>query len=80
MFRGNGSGLVAGPSTTVYGVLSDVAIANLDGDGRPDVVIVDATPLVQKARNFLGLGDGTFTAGGTRPDRVRARGSLGRVT
>ena len=67
VFRGNGSGLVAGPSTTTYGVLSDVAIGNLNGDGRPDVVIVDATPFAQKASAFLGRGDGTFTAGGSSP-------------
>ena len=67
VFRGTGAGLVAGPSTTAYGVLSDVAIGNLDGDGHPDVVIVDATPLVQKARTFLGHGDGTFAAGGSGP-------------
>jgi hypothetical protein len=65
VFRGNGSGLVAGPSTTTYGVLSDIAVGNLDGNSRPDVVVVDATPLAQKASVFLGQGNGTFTAGGS---------------
>ena len=64
VFRGNGSALVAGPSTTAYGLLSDVAIGNFDGDAHRDVVVVDATPLAQKARVFLGRGDGTFVAGG----------------
>jgi hypothetical protein len=64
VFRGTGTGLAAGPSTTAYGVLSDVAIGNLDGNGQPDLVVVDATPFAQKARTFLGRGDGTFTTGG----------------
>lgn len=67
VFRGNGTGLVAGPSTASYGVLSDVAIGNLDGDAHPDVVVVDATPFAQRARTFLGNGDGTFAAGGSGP-------------
>jgi len=65
VFHGTGSGLAAGPQTQALGVLSDVAIANLDGDGRPDVVVADATPLLQQARAFLGNGDGTFRVAGT---------------
>jgi len=65
VLRGTGTRLVAGPRTTAFGVLSDVAIGNLDGDGHPDVVLVDATPLVQRARAFLGRGDGTFAASGS---------------
>jgi hypothetical protein len=64
VFTGNGSVLVAGPSTAAYGVLSDIAVGHLDGDATTDVVVVDATPFAQKARVFLGRGDGTFTAGG----------------
>jgi hypothetical protein len=67
VFRGSGANLVAGPTTSAYGVLSDIAIGNLNGDGHRDVVVVDATPLAQKARNFLGQGDGTFAAAGTGP-------------
>jgi hypothetical protein len=65
LFRGTGSGLAAGPITLAIGVLSDVAIANLDGDSRPDLVVVDATPLLQRARAYLGVGDGTFTEAGS---------------
>ena len=55
------------PDPSAYGVLSDVAIGNLDGDGHRDVVVVDATPFAEKARSFLGHGDGTFAAAGTGP-------------
>ena len=65
VFRGTGAGLAAGPTTAVYGILADIAIGNLDGDGHRDVVVVDATPFAQKARTFLGRGDGTFTVGGS---------------
>lgn len=65
VLRGNGVGLVAGPSTSVYGLLSDVAIGNLDGDAHADVVVVDAAPFLQGVRTFLGDGTGSFTAGGT---------------
>ena len=65
VLRGDGQGLVAGPTTMAFGMLSDVAVANLDGDANPDVVIVDATPLTQRVRAFLGRGDGTFVAAGT---------------
>jgi hypothetical protein len=46
------------------GVLSDLAVGHLDGDGHLDVVLVDATPLVQRVRTFLGGGDGSFAASG----------------
>lgn len=65
VFTGTGTGLAAGPTTAVYGVLSDVALGNLDGDAHRDVVVVDATPFVQGARTFLGQGNGSFTAGGS---------------
>jgi hypothetical protein len=67
VLRGTGTGLVAGPRTTAYGVLSDIAVGNLDGDGHPDVVLADATPLAQRARAFLGRGDGTFAPSGSAP-------------
>ena len=64
VFRGTGSGLAAGPSTATYGVLADVAVGHFDRGSSVDLVVVDATPFAQKARVFLGRGDGTFVAGG----------------
>lgn len=67
VFINTGRGLAAGPRTEVYGVLADVALGHLDGNRMLDVVVVDATPSAQKARVFLGSGDGTFATAGTSP-------------
>ncbi len=37
----------------------------MNGDAHRDVVVVDASPPVQRVRVFVGLGDGTFATGGT---------------
>jgi hypothetical protein len=65
---GQGDGTVAtGPLTPALGLLADVAPADFDADGRPDLALVDATPPIQRIVALLGNGDGTFTVAGSGP-------------
>jgi hypothetical protein len=60
--RGDGSlmpGVNYGTSDTLY----NVAVADFNGDGKPDIVAVDYDADVVQI--FTGKGDGTFTAGPT---------------
>ncbi len=66
-YFGTGSGLTAGPTSNAFGLISDVAIGNFNGDGVPDVVVTDATPFIQRARVLLGNGTGGFTESGSSP-------------
>ena len=64
-FLGNGDGtFVSGPTTPLLGLLSDLTAADLDGDGRADLAVVDATPLTQRVVALLGNGDGSFVVSG----------------
>ncbi|MGH9139493.1 MAG: FG-GAP repeat domain-containing protein [Acidimicrobiales bacterium] len=63
---GHGDGTVtAGPTTPALGLLSDLTPANFDGDGIPDLALVDATPLLQRIVSLRGNGDGSFTVAGS---------------
>lgn len=62
MFVGSPNGLVDAPGWTVDGVPASAASADIDGDGRMDVVIVHWTNEVSA---WLGNGDGTFRSSWT---------------
>jgi hypothetical protein len=65
---GKGDGTFSvGPASTLLGLLSDLSRARLDGDAVPDLVAVDATPLLQRVVALRGNGDGSFTQTGTGP-------------
>jgi hypothetical protein len=60
-FLGNGDGTLRGPYiSALNGAQSDLALADLDGDGKLDLV----TASVYSAVLARGNGDGTFTAAG----------------
>lgn len=64
-YLGTGTGITAGPTSNAFGLISDVAFGNFDGDTRPDIVVTDATPFAQRARVLLGTGDGGFVESGS---------------
>jgi len=60
VFFGQGDGqFVAGPVTTVGGVISAAARGNFNGDGIPDLALADGSG--QRVIVMKGNGDGTFT-------------------
>jgi hypothetical protein len=65
-FLGAGDGTFApGPTAPLLGLLSDLTPADLDGDGRADLAVVDATPLTQRIVALRGGGDGSFGESGS---------------
>ena len=61
--RGDGT-FSTGAVVPLMGLLADIKPANLDGDGKADLVVADATPVTQRVVALLGRGDGTFTQSG----------------
>ncbi len=61
--RGDGT-FDVGPVSPLLGLLADAKPANLDGDGRADLVVVDANPLTPQVVALRGQGDGTFVESG----------------
>lgn len=61
--RGDGA-FDVGPVSPLTGLLADAKPANLDGDGRADLLVADANPLTPQVVALLGQGDGTFAASG----------------
>lgn len=63
---GSGDGtLAAGPLSPLVGLLSDIEPADLEGDGKVDLLVADATPLRQRIVALRGSGDGRFTESGS---------------
>jgi FG-GAP-like repeat/FG-GAP repeat len=74
VFLGNGDGTFQAARNSFAGPVASVEVAELNGDGRPDLVIATLGEYPTFAANsvsgLLGNGDGTFTA----PDRVADSG------
>lgn len=64
--RGDGTFSV-GEVAPLMGLLADIKPANLDGDGKVDLLIADATPVTQRIVALRGNGDGTFDESGAGP-------------
>jgi hypothetical protein len=65
-YLGNGDGTFTGPrGNTFEGQIDDIAVADVDGDGKRDLAVIGHSPEFRKgAAWFRGAGDGSFTTGG----------------
>jgi hypothetical protein len=64
VFRGSPTGLTATPVVTpTVGAVTDVLVAELTGDGHPDVLVSVKGPTGGEAVLLAGQGDGTFAPG-----------------
>jgi hypothetical protein len=66
IFLGTGTGAFAPAATvTIGGAPQAVGVADETGDGIPDLVVPYTSGSGDSITLFVGIGDGTFTAGGT---------------
>ncbi len=65
---GRGDGSFAAPKTMrVSGQQGNAVLADLNGDGLPDLALLNFTSAGESVLSFLGNGDGTFTAKSSLP-------------
>jgi hypothetical protein len=81
IYLGNGDGTLGQPMALPLGTMitcGPVAIADVNGDGKPDIVLgcYDQNAGHSDLEVFLGVGDGTFTGPTTLPGPTVAFGSI----